>query len=166
MYLATSTSLFPYSFPSTFLYIGTKSHKNPHYANFCVTFYGVIPPYLFISASEGMIQFYHRLYLLVSVINGRQLRLKMVQTVSQKHSEDSIGSELELFRYSQKFAHPFNASFLLVDVWMDIEIKCCCNIGMTKYHTHCFVITLAFNTSGSKCMAQSMKYNWRYIKTL
>lgn len=59
--------------------------------------------------------------------------------------------------YSQEITHTVNTPFLLIEIRMNIQIKCRCYIRVTKYDADSFIITLAFNASGCKCMPEPVK---------
>ena len=57
---------------------------------------------------------------------------------------------------SKRSEHLGDALFLLLNVWVNIEIKGCCNVGMTKQYAYGLVVTVAFNAACGKAMAQSV----------
>ena len=59
--------------------------------------------------------------------------------------------------YSQEITHTINTPFLLIEIRMNVQIKCRCYVWVTEYDADSFIITLAFNTSGRKCVPKSMK---------
>lgn len=63
----------------------------------------------------------------------------------------------------QKVTHTVNTSFLLTKIRVNIQIECSCHIRVTKYDTDCFIITLTFNASGRKCVAEPVKDQMRNI---
>ena len=58
--------------------------------------------------------------------------------------------------FSQRLEHLGDALFLLLHVWVNIEIKGCCDVGMTEQHTYSLVVAVAFNAACGKAMAQSV----------
>ena len=54
----------------------------------------------------------------------------------------------------------------LLHVRVNIEIKGCCNVGMTEQYTYCLVVTVAFNAACCKAVAQSVVFQSRYVETL
>ena len=58
--------------------------------------------------------------------------------------------------FSKRLEHLGDALFLLFHVRVNIEIKGCCNIGMTEQYTYCLVVTVAFNAACCKAVAQSV----------
>ena len=55
--------------------------------------------------------------------------------------------------FSKRLEHLGDALFLLFHVRVNIEIKGCCNIGMTEQHTYCLVVAVAFNAACGKAVA-------------
>lgn len=49
---------------------------------------------------------------------------------------------------------------------MNIEIKGCCDVGMTEQYTYCLVVAVAFNAACGKAVAQSVVFQPRYVETL
>ena len=60
------------------------------------------------------------------------------------------------FLFSKRFEHLGNTLFLLLHVRVNIEIKGCCDVGMTEQYAYCLVIAVAFNAACGKAMAQSV----------
>ena len=58
--------------------------------------------------------------------------------------------------FSQRLEHLGDALFLLLHVWVNIEIKGCCDVGMTAQYAYCLVVAVAFNAACGKAMAQSV----------
>ena len=67
--------------------------------------------------------------------------------------------------FSQRLEHLGDALFLLFHVRVNIEIKGCCNIGMTEQYAYCLVVAVAFNAACGKAVAQSVVFQPRNIKT-
>ena len=53
----------------------------------------------------------------------------------------------ELADSFQRFEHFVDAFFLLVHIRVNVEVKRCADVGMTKNNADGFIVTLAFNTS-------------------
>ena len=68
--------------------------------------------------------------------------------------------------FSQRLEHLGDALFLLLHVWVNIEIKGCCDVGMTEQYAYCLVVAVAFNAACGKAMAQSVVFQSRYVETL
>ena len=58
--------------------------------------------------------------------------------------------------FSQRLEHLGDALFLLLHVWVNIEIKGCCDVGMTEQYAYGLVVAVAFNAACGKAMAQSV----------
>ena len=58
--------------------------------------------------------------------------------------------------FTKRLEHLGDALFLLLHVRVNIEIKGCCDIGMTEQYTYCLVVAVAFNAACGKAMAQSV----------
>ena len=52
--------------------------------------------------------------------------------------------------FSKRLEHPGDALFLLFHVRVNIEIKGCCNIGMTEQYAYGLVVAVAFNAACRK----------------
>ena len=63
---------------------------------------------------------------------------------------------LLFFLFSKRFEHLGDALFLLLHVRVNIEIKGCCDVGMTEQYAYCLVVAVAFNAACGKAMAQSV----------
>ena len=66
--------------------------------------------------------------------------------------------------FSQRLEHLGDALFLLLNVWVNIEIKGCCDVGMTEQYAYCRVVAVAFNAACGKAMAQSVIFQPRNVK--
>ncbi len=73
---------------------------------------------------------------------------------------------LSIFHYCQKFAHSFDASFFLVEIGMHIEIERRSDIGVAEYGTDGFIIALAFDAAGGKCVSQSVEHDQRNTEAI
>ena len=49
---------------------------------------------------------------------------------------------------------------------MNIEIKGCCDVGMTEQYTYSLIVAVAFNAACGKAVAQSVVFQPRYVETL
>ena len=58
--------------------------------------------------------------------------------------------------FSQRLEHLGDALFLLLHVWVNIEIKGCCDVGMTEQYAYCLVVAVAFNAACGKAMARNV----------
>ena len=58
--------------------------------------------------------------------------------------------------FSQRLEHLGDALFLLRHVRVNIEIKGCCDVGMTEQYAYGLVVAVAFNAACGKAMAQSV----------
>ena len=58
--------------------------------------------------------------------------------------------------FSQRLEHLGDALFLLFHVRVNIEIKGCCDVGMTEQYAYGLVVAVAFNAACGKAMAQSV----------
>ena len=58
--------------------------------------------------------------------------------------------------FSQRLEHLGDALFLLFHVWVNIEIKGCCDVGMTEQYAYGLVVAVAFNAACGKAVAQSV----------
>ena len=57
---------------------------------------------------------------------------------------------------SKRLEHLGDALFLLFHVWVNIEIKGCCDVGMAEKHAYGLVVAVAFNAACGKAVAQSV----------
>ena len=55
--------------------------------------------------------------------------------------------------FSKRLEHLGDALFLLFHVRVNIEIKGCCNIGMTEQYAYGLVVAVALNAARSKTVA-------------
>ena len=55
--------------------------------------------------------------------------------------------------FSKRLEHLDDALFLLLNVWVNIEIKGCCDVGMTEQYTYSLVVAVAFYTACGKAVA-------------
>ena len=55
--------------------------------------------------------------------------------------------------FSKRLEHLGDALFLLFHVRVNIEIKGCCNIGMTEQYAYGLVVAVAFNAACGKAVA-------------
>ena len=60
---------------------------------------------------------------------------------------------LLFFLFSKRLEHLGNTLFLLLHVRVNIEIKGCCDIGMTEQYAYGLVVAVAFNAACGKAMA-------------
>ena len=60
--------------------------------------------------------------------------------------------------FSQRLEHLGDALFLLFHVWVNIEIKGCCDVGMTEQYAYGLVVAVAFNAACGKAVAQSVVF--------
>ena len=67
--------------------------------------------------------------------------------------------------FSKRLEHLGDALFLLLHVWVNIEIKGCCDVGMTEQYTYSLVVAVAFNAACGKAVAQSVVFRPRYVET-
>ena len=58
--------------------------------------------------------------------------------------------------FSKRLEHPGDALFLLFHVWVNIEIKGCCDVGMTEQYAYCLVVAVAFNAACRKVVMRSV----------
>ena len=58
--------------------------------------------------------------------------------------------------FSKRLEHFGDALFLLFHVWVNIEIKGCCDVGMTEQYAYGLVVAVAFNAACGKAVAQSV----------
>ena len=58
--------------------------------------------------------------------------------------------------YSKRLEHLGDALFLLFHVRANIEIKGCCNIGMTEQYAYGLVVAVAFNAACRKVVMRSV----------
>lgn len=58
--------------------------------------------------------------------------------------------------FSKRLDHLGDTLFFLLHVRVNIEIKGCCNVGMTEQYTYCLIVAVAFNAACCKAMAQSV----------
>ena len=68
--------------------------------------------------------------------------------------------------FTKRLEHLCDALFLLLHVWVNIEIKGCCDVGMTEQYTYSLVVAVAFNAACGKAVAQSVVFQPRYVETL
>ena len=58
--------------------------------------------------------------------------------------------------FSKRLEHLGDALFLLFHVRANIEIKGCCNIGMTEQYAYGLVVAVAFNAACRKVVMRSV----------
>ena len=58
--------------------------------------------------------------------------------------------------FSKRLEHLGDALLLLFHVRVNIEVKGCCNIGMTEQYAYGLVVAVAFNAACCKAVAQSV----------
>ena len=58
--------------------------------------------------------------------------------------------------FTKRLEHLGDALFLLFHVRANIEIKGCCNIGMTKQYAYGLVVAVAFNAACRKVVMRSV----------
>ena len=58
--------------------------------------------------------------------------------------------------FSKRLEHLVDALFLLFHVRVNIEIKGCCNIGMTEQYAYGLVVAVAFNAACRKVVMRSV----------
>ena len=68
--------------------------------------------------------------------------------------------------FSKRLEHLGDALFLLFHVRVNIEIKGCCNVGMTEQYAYSLVVAVAFNAACGKAVAESVIFQPRNVKTL
>lgn len=68
--------------------------------------------------------------------------------------------------YFQLSKHFINCLFLLFHIWMNIKIKSCADIGMSKQYTNSFIIAIAFYAPSSEAMTKSVKFKFWYFQLL
>ena len=61
--------------------------------------------------------------------------------------------------FSKRLEHLGDALFLLFHVRVNIEIKGCCNIGMTEQYAYGLVVAVAFNAACRKAVVRSVTIN-------
>ena len=61
--------------------------------------------------------------------------------------------------FSKRLEHLGDALSLLFHVWMNIEIKGCCDVGMTEQYAYGLVVAVAFNAACSKAVVRSVTIN-------
>ena len=68
--------------------------------------------------------------------------------------------------FPKRLKHLGDALFLLLHVWVNIEIKGCCDVGMTEQYAYSLVVAVAFYAACRKAVAQSVIFQPRNVKTL
>ena len=58
--------------------------------------------------------------------------------------------------FSKRLEHLVDALFLLFHVWVNIEIKGCCDVGMTEQYAYCLVVAVAFKAACRKVVGRCM----------
>ena len=58
--------------------------------------------------------------------------------------------------FSKRLEHLGDALFLLFHVWVNIEIKGCCDVGMTEQYAYGLVVAVAFNAACRKVVMRSV----------
>ena len=58
--------------------------------------------------------------------------------------------------FSKRLEHLGDALFLLFHVWVNIEIKGCCDVGMTEQYAYCLVVAVAFKAACRKVVMRSV----------
>ena len=61
--------------------------------------------------------------------------------------------------FSKRLEHPGDTLFLLFHVRVNIEIKGCCNIGMTEQYAYYLVVAVAFYAACRKVVVRSVTIN-------
>lgn len=61
--------------------------------------------------------------------------------------------------FSKRLEHPGDALFLLFHVRVNIEIKGCCDVGMTEQYAYRLVVAVAFNAACRKAVVRSVTIN-------
>ena len=61
--------------------------------------------------------------------------------------------------FSKRLEHLGDALFLLFHVRVNIEIKGCCDVGMTEQYAYCLVVAVAFNAAYGKVVVRSVTIN-------
>lgn len=61
--------------------------------------------------------------------------------------------------FSKRLEHLGDALFLLFHVRVNIEIKGCCDIGMTEQYAYCLIVAVAFNAACRKAVVRSVTIN-------
>ena len=57
------------------------------------------------------------------------------------------------FPFSKRLEHLGDTLFLLLHVWVNIEVECCCNVGMTEQYAYGLVVAVAFYAACGKAVA-------------
>ena len=63
----------------------------------------------------------------------------------------------DLWLYPQAFKHCVDATFLLVEIRMNVEIEGCRDVRVAEEDADCFAVTAEFDTTGGETMAQAME---------
>ena len=58
--------------------------------------------------------------------------------------------------FSKRLEHLGDTLFLLFHIRVNIEIEGCGDVSMTEQHAYCLVVTVAFNATCGKAVAQSV----------
>ena len=58
--------------------------------------------------------------------------------------------------FSKRLEHLGDALFLLLHIWVNIEIKGCCDVGMTEQYAYGLVVAVAFNAACRKVVMRSV----------
>ena len=66
---------------------------------------------------------------------------------------------LLFFLFSKRLEHLGNTLFLLLHVRVNIEIKGCCDVGMTEQYAYGLVVAVAFNAACRKAVVRSVTIN-------
>ena len=66
---------------------------------------------------------------------------------------------LLFFLFSKRLEHLGDALFLLLHVWVNIEIKGCCDVGMTEQYAYGLIVAVAFNAACRKAVVRSVTIN-------
>ena len=61
--------------------------------------------------------------------------------------------------FSKRLEHLGDALFLLFHVWVNIEIKGCCDVGMTEQYAYGLIVAVAFNAACRKAVVRSVTIN-------
>ena len=61
--------------------------------------------------------------------------------------------------FSKRLEHLGDALSLLFHVWVNIEIKGCCDVGMTEQYAYGLIVAVAFNAACRKAVVRSVTIN-------
>ena len=65
---------------------------------------------------------------------------------------------IETFRkLLEHFSHCFNALSFLLNIWMDIEVEGCADVGVAEENTDGFVVAFALDAASGKTVAEAVE---------